>query len=213
MDDMKNILNRVPDPGPKYWETFPARVERRIERDAKAPARPDRRVLRMAPAITSAAALALVLSLLTTFEPGAPLPLEMSPPVQESMRTVKLAVQEGPQSVLVVLGRAASEKADMARVAFDGGDTAVLLPLARSWEKIVRTGLVRSIEKALEGDEDIEPFVAFLKENVLSRQADWQRMADQSSDPDSLQVLEAAVDATDALTYILGVRFALNGKG
>ncbi len=129
------------------------------------------------------------------------------------MRTVKLALQEGPESVLVLLGRAAGEKADMARAAFDGGDTAVLLPLARSWEKIVRTGLVGSIEKAIEGDEDIEPFVAFLKEKVLSRQADWQRMADQSSDPDSLEVLEAAVDATDALYDILGDRFTLNGRG
>jgi len=213
MDGMKSILNRVPDPGPEYWETFSARVDRKIERDAKVPARPDRRLLRMAPAIASAAALALLLGLLTTFEPVAPLPPEMSPPVQESMRTVKLALQEGPESVLVVLGRAACEKADMARAAFDGGNTAVLLPLARSWEKLVRTGLVGSIEKAIEGDEDIEPFVAFLKEKVLSRQADWQRMADQSSDPDSLEVLEAAVDATDALYDILGDRFVLNGRG
>jgi hypothetical protein len=215
MKDLKDILGhaRVPDPGEAYWESFAARVERKVEQPPLAAPRPDLRLLRLAPALASAAVLALVLSWLPTEKPAPPTMLSASPPVRESKRTAVLAVQEGPDSVLVVLGRAARDKADRARDAFAGGDTTVLLPLARSWEKIVRMGLVGSIEQALERDEDIEPFVVFLKNTVLSRSAEWERMVDETSDPDSLAVLEAAVDATDALYDVLDSRFDLNGKG
>jgi hypothetical protein len=223
MDNLKEFLGRtrVPDPGEEYWQALPGRISRRLDGEPSEGAqnaryRPVRG--RLLPVAAAAAAL-LLLAVLSAvrFAPPAPerIPVEIPgrPVVLESERTAALARNDEAGGVLRILGKAAREKVNQALDAHRRGEDERLAPLVRSFEMIVRTGILQRIRKALDRNEDLSGSVGFLRESVLSVNVHWQRLARDLSDPESAGALQKAVEATRALSRVLDEQANGNERG
>jgi hypothetical protein len=196
---------RVPDPGAKYWNSLPDRIRARTS--AAAAARPSllRRRNSMIFACGAAVALFLVASELSerpTFHPPAFLP--EPPMVSDAKITASLAERNTPTGIFAVLGRSAMEKADRAAIAFARGERKALLPLARAYEKIVFSGILKSLRKATDEDRDIpDEELVYLRESLGRRRLIWERIATSINDDEILEVLGGALYASVSLSCLL----------
>ncbi len=213
MDNLKNLLESdpVPDPGEGYWREFPGRVSARLDADGPRAAgvrRPDaaRTAARLLPAAAAAALFFFALSLprLGVVRVG-PVPAVMpGPSPSEAETTASLADSSGSESVIMILDRTATEKAGMAAAAFRRGDIGSLVPIVRSWEKLVRTGIIGSLRKANQNDEDIGAYSGRILDSAAAADAQWREMAAAVKGGEAGEALMTAIETAEALESAFG---------
>lgn len=204
----------VPDPGPDYWAGFARRVHRRID-EAAAPLRSvAARALRGA-FLGAAAAAAVVAWALVLFGPveEPPPPASASPALSDPARTARIAARPGFEETLAVLSRSAAEKMELARRALENGDPAMAPPLLRSYERLLRDGLMTGVERALEKEEDVLPAVERLREAAAAGLSQATLLAAAPRDPECLRALEGAAAAARDLDRFLSERFQGHDRG
>lgn len=210
-DNLKDLLKNdpVPDPGEGYWRDFGPRVSARIDlpgrtaAEGRAPARTAARLLPVA------AAAALFLLALSIPRPGSEQPAAAharipAAGVSAARTTARLADNPGTENAILILKKTAEEKAGLAVEAFRRGDIESLAPAVRSWERIIRTGIIGNLRKAGQDDDDIEPFAGRILDSTVAAHGHWRDMAAVIVDGEAGEALLTAIDAAETLESSLG---------
>ncbi len=215
MDNLRNILESdpVPDPGERYWREFAGRVAARLETDASRTAGMQSAGVPRAAAgfLPVAAAAALFLFALALPRMGV-VRRDSTPEgirsavLSEAETTARLAGVGDGEGLIMILDRTAGEKAGMAAAAFRRGDIDSLVPIVRSWEKIVRTGMIGSLAKVGRNDEDVGAFAGKILESAAAADSQWRAMAAAIDDQEAGEVLLTAIDTAEDLVSALGNR-------
>jgi hypothetical protein len=221
MRDIREILEkaRVPDPGKDYWNRVPSRIMAEIESGsgrASGIASPLPRARAQAAAVV--AGLFLLAVLLALPEGGSDYHAKVSPSskpaLKESTTTAELAVRTSSSGILGVLGRSAAEKAESARRAFHRGDSDRLVALVRSYEKILRTGILGKLMNAAEEDELLSRSdIRLLRESVMTGDSDFREMAAKSGSGDFKNAVIDAMEASKSIVRLLDERFVGEERG